>query len=1199
MVLRALLRLIEEHPAFLSWQREWEPGRPVWLEGAAGSFAAALAAALWRSHGRSLLWVVESVERAEGLQEDLEGFLSSGEGSSPVLLFMPLEALLYEDVALDRGAVAQRLKVLRALHRGQQVIVLCPVHALLQPTLPPAVFGAGEQVVEVGQSLPREALVERCRALGYQQVPLVARPGEFAVRGGVVDLFPPESERPLRVEFFGNEIESLRSFDPTTQRSLERLSRCSIGGSREVRLERERVQKALPRLRAALEEQTQRLTAQGLKATAQRLQERIAKEMALLERGEYFEGVERYLPFLYPQASTLLDYLEPQALVLLEEPALLQEVAERWREQIRAAYRHRVERGWGLAYPEVELELAWDVRKPPWRAHRCGIFLRRSSPPRQAKVVSFGVEPLEPWGERGWESLQRGLERHRRSGGRVLFATPQQGRLQQLLRSWKWEPVGAGEELPPPGGFGVCAERLQEGFLWHGEALLLLTDREVFGAPPPRRPRHRFTAPTWELLSPLELKPGDYVVHEVYGIGRYLGLTQQTVDGVERDYLLIEYAHQDRLYLPIEQMAKVQRYVGPEGHVPRLDSLTGTRWRRAKEQVRQAVEDLAKELLELQARRRMEPGHAFSPDTEWQKEMEAAFLYQETPSQKRAIEEVKRDMEAPHPMDRIICGDVGFGKTEIALRAAFKACMDGKQVAVLVPTTVLAQQHLYTFRERLGAFPIRVELLSRFRSPREQQEVLEGLRSGQVDIVIGTHRLLQEDVVFKDLGLLIVDEEQRFGVRQKEHLKRLRATVDVLTLTATPIPRTLQSALLGIRDMSVVLDPPAGRLPVETYVMPKEEGVVREAILRELERGGQVFYVHPRIRPLRRIARWLGELVPSARIAIAHGRLPEEELETVMFEFFSHRYDILVCTNIIENGLDVPNANTLLIEDCDRFGLAQLYQLRGRVGRSEQQAYAFLLYDPSKEMTSTAWARLEALREFADLGSGLRLALRDLELRGAGNLLGVEQHGFIAEVGFDLYCQLLEEAVRRLRGEEREEVLAEVPPVEVDLPVSAHLPEEYVSDMGIRMDFYRRLVVAKGLKEVEAIEAELRDRFGRLPQPASNLVRIARLREMAFSSGIRRIRVEDGELVAEFRREAAPAPGELRSLARRLADLGKERGPWRMRLSLQSLRVPLRAQTQAQILRDAEEVVYRWQRACGGEAEVLLPQEPSALSRKG
>jgi transcription-repair coupling factor (superfamily II helicase) len=699
------------------------------------------------------------------------------------------------------------------------------------------------------------------------------------------------------------------------------------------------------------------------------------------------------------------------------------------------------------------------------------------------------------------------LRRWQELGNRVLIATRQADRLIELL-----DEAGIGSMvreapglLPRPGQLVISHRPLNEGFKLPAARLCALTDREVFGWRRLRRPLRRRAAEGIPIGSLTDLRQDDYVVHINHGIGIYRGLVQRGAEGGQREYLLIEYAEGDRLYVPTEQFDRVQKYLGGEDERPAVHRLGGSEWERAKRRARKSAREMAAELIRLYAARHNRPGHAFAPDTPWQREMEDGFPYQETPDQLDAIQAVKQDMEQPRPMDRLICGDVGYGKTEVAMRAAFKAVMDGKQVAVLVPTTVLAQQHYTTFKERLSPYPVRLEMLSRFRSRPEQHKLVADLASGAVDIVVGTHRLLSKDVRFKDLGLVVVDEEQRFGVRHKEKLKQLRAVVDVITMTATPIPRTLNMALSGIRDMSLINDPPEGRTAVITRTLPREDGLIREAILRELERGGQVYLVHNRVESIGHVAQHTKHLVPHARLVVAHGQMDERQLENAMMQFYSGDAHILVTTTIIENGLDIPNANTLLVTDADRLGLAQLYQLRGRVGRSDRQAYAYLMWTPHKRLAETAEKRIAAIREFSELGSGFRVALRDLEIRGAGNLLGAEQHGFVASVGFELYLQMLADAVQEAKGETPEPH----PQVSVDLPVPAYLPEDYAPDRNQRIDLYRRLASAPNPDRLKALLEEIGDRFGRpLPPPAQHLVRLAGVKMLCARAGVQRVAME-------------------------------------------------------------------------------------------
>ena len=661
---------------------------------------------------------------------------------------------------------------------------------------------------------------------------------------------------------------------------------------------------------------------------------------------------------------------------------------------------------------------------------------------------------------------------------------------------------------------------LRTGYKLIDAGFVVLTDSEIFGAPRLHRAR-KTSHEGIPISSVLDLKEGDYVVHISHGIGFYRGITRLKTGDVEREYLLLEYAQNDKLYVPSDQIDRVQKYIGGEGVPPTVHRLGGSEWMRTTARVKKAVQEMARELVELYAWRQALGGHSFSPDTPWQQEMESAFPFNETPDQLGAIHDVKADLEITKPMDRLICGDVGYGKTEVAIRAAFKVVSDGKQVAILCPTTVLAQQHFNTFSERLAAFPINIELLSRFRTTKEQKATVEGVKFGTVDIVIGTHRLLSKDVEFKDLGLMVVDEEQRFGVKHKEKLKQMRKTVDALTMTATPIPRTLHMSLSGIRDMSIINDPPEGRMPIKTIVKEAEASAVREAIVRELDRGGQVFFVHNRVENIGHVADQVQKLVPYARLDTGHGQMPESELERVMMDFYEHKFDVLVCTTIIESGLDIPNANTIIVNDADKLGLAQLYQLRGRVGRSDRQAYAYLLYRPDKMLTEVAEKRLDAIREFTDFGSGYRIAMRDLEIRGAGNLLGAEQSGQMAAVGFDLYCRLLNEAVKELRGEEVEEI--QLPPVE--LPLDAFIPQGYISTEAQRILFYKKMAAVKSVADVQAVQDELEDRFGDPPRAVWNMLAMIRLRLRCYELGIASISMFRNQVQVNFGPGVRLAPG--------------------------------------------------------------------------
>ncbi len=1089
------------------------PGQSLRLLVSAEGPRPALVALLHAEAPCPLLLVTPGPEVARRLYEALRLYSPHPQA---VLFYPAGDTRPYERMSPDPALVAQRLTALERLRqwRGQETppLIVAEARAILQPTLSPVEWEQASQQVRRGGRLPLETTTRQWIEWGYRPARLVTAVGEIARRGGIVDIYPPTSPLPLRIELVGDEVESIRQFDPAGQRSLRQVASFLVLPPQEVPWwQRGQVVAYLRRAADA-----------GLRPE---VADELARDRSYLEQGIHFEGINLYAPLFQEERAGLPDHLPEEALVVLEEP-----------EQVRAALQDLHEQAEGVRFDLVQAgELPADFPLPYPSPEE--ITARLSHHPRveisaalpaeeETRPLALPFAPLRLYGGRLKEVLAEVAER-RQAGESVILVSHQAARLEHLLRERGLTPQA--------GRLEVIAGRLPVGGWACPEAhLALLSDREILGWAPPRRRalvrRPRQERAREDLLQ--QLRVGDYVVHEDHGFAVYEGLVHLALaDGVEREYLYLRYAGSDRLYVPVDRVDRVRRYIGAGEAPPALHHLGTADWERTKARVRKAVTDMARELLELYAAREVAQGFAFSPDQPWQAELEAAFPYIETEDQLRAVAQVKTDMEKPRPMDRLVCGDVGYGKTEVALRAAFKAVLDGKQVAVLVPTTVLAQQHFRTFQERLEPFPVNVEMLSRFRRPGEQKQIVERLAQGEVDIVIGTHRLLSRDVSFKDLGLVIVDEEQRFGVRHKEHLKKLRREVDVLTLTATPIPRTLHMGLTGLRDMSVIETPPEERVPLRTYVVPRDDRVIRGAILRELERGGQVYFVHNRVRSIYRVARRLADLVPEARLAIAHGQMPERDLERVMVEFVEGRYDVLVCTTIIESGLDIPNVNTILIDDAVMLGLAQLYQLRGRVGRGALRAYAYLLYRPGLRMGDAAQRRLQAILEATDLGAGLQIAIRDLEIRGAGNLLGAEQSGHIAAVGFDLYSRLLRQAVEELRQEGRlaapvpagqEEGLSEPAPVILDLPLPAYLPATYVDDPEVRLQVYRRLAEVRNAHQVREMARELRDRFGEPPPEARMLLDLLRLKVLALRAGACEVRAHDGEIHIRFPEGSRP-----------------------------------------------------------------------------
>lgn len=1040
-----------------------------------------IAALAGRRDGPTLA-LAASPGRATLLTEELSLYA----GDIPIALLPAGERLPYELAEDDPAAIAERDRALRQLRAGERAIVVASWAAVAEFRAGPETESAGTEV-RVGATLAPEALQRALEAGGYQFEALAEEPGVAARRGGILDVFPAGAEEPLRIEFFGDEIESIRRIDLGTQRSIERVAAA-----------------VLPPLAShtAAAQARAREVREAIEVTGEAA-EAIAQELELLAGGERSRFPGYFEPLL--NRATVFDYLGREALVVVDEreegmDALALHV--RRQEEARGALEGRGEIPAGL--PTLGLG-AGDVEQLI-EAHEARVELGRfGTEELGAERLPFQTAPA--FGGRIRDVVGQ-AEAWAEEGRAVVLASQQALRLADLMDEEGITPRLARtvEETPEPGVIAIVPATASGGFLL-GDTFALVSDEEVFGLRRTRRPQRRRRGITPNILTTLQ--PGDSVVHIDHGIGRFAGLTRRTADGVEREYLELEYAEGDRLFVPTDQLDSISAYVGPSDRPPSLTRLGSQEWARTKRRVRRAVAEIAQELLDLYARRAVARGDACPEDGPWQIEMEGAFPFVETPDQMQAITEVKADMESTKPMDRLIAGDVGYGKTEVAVRAAFKAVMAGRQVAVLVPTTVLAEQHGQTFRERMAGFPVETAVLSRFRSTHEQRDIVEGVSRGDIDIAIGTHRLLQRDVAFKDLGLVVIDEEQRFGVAHKERFRQMRAEVDTLTMSATPIPRTLQMSLAGIRDTSMVATPPEERLPIRSYVTGWDDEIVREAIQREMERGGQVYFVHNRVHNIERIALRLRELVPEAAIAIGHGQMPEERLERVMVEFGAGDYDVLLCTTIIESGLDLPNVNTIIINNANQFGLAQLYQLRGRVGRSANRAFAYFLYDRNRAISEPAQKRLAAIFEAAELGSGFQIALRDLEIRGAGNLLGAEQSGHIAAVGFDLFSRLVGEAVESLRGGleggDASGGPALPPAPRVELPVSASIPDRYVDDMETRLAIYERIAQIDSPRGVAEMEEELRDRFGEPPPLVQNLLGVSLLKAVGRQAGVERI----------------------------------------------------------------------------------------------
>jgi transcription-repair coupling factor (superfamily II helicase) len=1059
MNLSPLLSLIEKIPGYQKLKDELlEPQDKDIKLVVSDAFRSSIIAALHKGLNLPVLVIVSQPENAKRLYDELQTWCPI----SALLQYFPeIDFLAGEYSATDTFAVTERLRTLSSLTScrdisadGQSPLIVSSALAVVNRTLPRDGFIASCRVLNVRTNIDPLQLVKEWQDMGYESENIVEVPGTMSRRGGIVDVFSPDSELPARIEFVGNEVESIRLFDPKTQRSLQLVTSVTIVPAKESQ--------------------------------------------------QHISG------------DTILDYLPERSLLITDDLDELKAVIDKLDYEAEEFRQMKIQRGETvpnlpiLSWPDFEI----GIRKIGRRLTLCSWNIDSSD---KDCLQSLPLAPVPSYGGR-LVAFSEGLREMLKENCRIVVVSQQTNRLAELLEE---QDIPASqvlqvEQVPPLKSVTLVQGSLAEG--WDiRDICTLFTDNEIFGFVKQRRLfKKRPVRHHWFVSG---LTPGDYIVHIEHGIAKFAGLTKMLSEDIEREYLVLEYAAGDRLYVPTDQVDRVSRYVGAGDQLPTLSRLGTHEWARTKQRIKESVANIARELLSLYAAREVVPGFAFSPDNLWQQELESSFPYVETTDQSEAVYAVKSDMEKPEPMDRLVCGDVGYGKTEVALRAAFKSVLDGKQVALLVPTTVLAQQHFTTFRDRLQSFPLRVEMLSRFCTEKEQASIIEGLAAGTVDICIGTHRLLQKDVVFKDLGLMIIDEEQRFGVIHKEHFKKLRREIDILTLSATPIPRTLHMSLAGIRDMSTIETPPEERLPIKTYVGAYDERVIREAILCELERNGQVFFVHNRVHSIAMVANKLSSLVPEGRICIAHGQMPEGELESVMTDFVNHRSDILVTTTIIESGLDMPNVNTLIVDQADKLGLTQLYQLRGRVGRGSNNAYAYFFFDRGKQLTPEARKRLKTISEATELGAGFAIAMKDLEIRGAGNLLGVEQSGYIAAVGFDLYCRLLAEAVEDVKQGKAEEdgrKMLQTPVPTLALPLTAYIPEEYVSDLSTRLNFYQRLAATKQVQEIEGIALELSDRFGPMPKVVRNLLYVVEIKQLAAAAMVKSISAEDRQVVLNF-----------------------------------------------------------------------------------
>lgn len=1102
-----------------------EKKRPFLLSGAGDSVQNHLISAFSYFTGRPSVVVTSNEMKAKEVYEELKFYAPKG-----CWYFPAKDPLFYRADVRGLAIEEDRMKVFQALRENKAQIIVMSIEALYDRLMPRKAWESFILRRRIGDELPLEWLLARLAQMGYERNEQVEAPGQFSVRGGIIDIYPITEDTAYRLEMWGDEIDSIRVLDTETQRSAHRLEYITVFPVSEIMISDKQREKGILRIQKELKQGVENLQSQELNEEAERLEEITRNFLQRLEE-KRMRGLESYVSLFYDETVTILDYVAPESVIYLQDPARIMEKAKTLQDELGNSLTGRLKKGYLLPgqsnmFPVIEeIEAQWERFS---RVYLCGLLgsnqnafyikdiLRINS--RSINVIQ-GDEKL----------LLDELRTNIKLNYRTVVLTDSLLRVQRMVSNIIEEGLAAYayedmKEMPKRGSIAVAKGALGRGFSYPEAGFAVISMKEIAESGRRRQVKKRRKFKNGQKISSFsDLTVGDYVVHENHGVGIYHGIVQMEDGDSKRDYFKIVYKDGGALYVPTTSLDLLQRYVAGEDAKPKLNKLAGNDWQRTKNKVREGVAKLAEDLTALYAERENRKGYQYGEDTVWQKEFEEAFPFEETDDQLAAIEDTKHDMESPRIMDRLICGDVGYGKTEVAIRAAFKAVQDGKQVAFLAPTTILAQQHYQTFVNRMRDYPVNIELLSRFRTPKQMKAALEGTRIGSVDILIGTHRLLSKDVVFKDLGLLVVDEEQRFGVSHKEKMKAMKKDVDVLTLSATPIPRTLHMSLNGMRDMSLLEEAPQHRQPIQTYVMEDDSQTVREAIYRELGRGGQVFYLHNRVGSIEEAAGRVQTMVPEARVAYAHGQMSERELERVMLRFIEGEIDVLVCTTIIETGLDISNANTIIIENADTMGLAQLYQLRGRVGRSTRMAYAYFLYRPGKVLQEAAEKRLEAIGEFTEFGSGFKIAMRDLEIRGAGNILGPEQHGHMGAVGYELYCKLLQEAMQRIMNQP----VAEAFETTVYIKVNAYLPSTYIANEGQKLDIYKKIAAIRNEEDYYDMQDELTDRYADMPQCVSNLLDISYIKALANQAGSDLLEYKKGMLSLQFREDAPLDPLKL------------------------------------------------------------------------
>ena len=1112
MRLQGVMQPLKDNMKFKSiTEKISEKTFPINIYGISESGKSYIINGIFEENDNSMVVVTHSDVDAKNLYEDLSFY------TTDVFYFPVREVVFYNVDAISGDLRWARLKVIKEiLQNERKKIIVTSIDALTSLYTPKEYYLRYSMIIKTGDDIDLKEISKSLLQCGYERVEVVEGKGEFSFRGGILDVFPPTSAYPYRVELFGDEVDSIRTFNTESQRSIEKVEEFSIFPSKEVIVDDECRSRAVQNINEELKKVIANVSKEN-KESVEKIKGIVGKNIELLNNTYYFETIDSYLPFFYEKLDSFFDYLQGYTFVVDDfkrSSGKMESIYYEFNEN----YMSFLQRGDilpsqnSLLLNKGELEsklensslitLSSFLNKSDGLFNTVDIGFEEVTLNKYNGQLNMLIEDIQERKEKKYKTVILAGTRPR--GERLVKTLMEKG----IFSTYKdsIDKIEAGEVV-------ITFGNLLRGFDYPDLELSIISDKDIFGETRRKRSgkavRKKGVA---KITSFAELKPGDYVVHANHGIGVYKGIKQMAAGGTTRDYLDIVYDKGDKLYVPVDQLDLVQKYIGSEGNSPKINKLGGAEWQKAKAKARKSINEIAQDLVKLYAARATLKGHSFGKDTEWQRQFEDEFPYEETPDQLASLEEIKRDMESDKPMDRLLCGDVGYGKTEVAIRAAFKAVMDGKQVAFLVPTTILADQHYNNFIKRFSDFPIKIDMISRFRTPKQQKATLQALKEGNVDILIGTHRLVSKDIVFKDLGLLIVDEEQRFGVAQKEKIKGMKKNVDVLTLSATPIPRTLHMSLTGVRDISVIETPPEDRYPIQTYVVEQNDQLIRDAILREIGRGGQVYFVYNRVESIDSMANYIRDLVPECKVGIMHGQMTEKELETEMIAFMNKEYDVLVCTTIIETGIDISNVNTMIVHNADKMGLSQLYQLRGRVGRANRIAYAYFIYTKDKILTEVAEKRLKALKDFTELGSGFKIAMRDLEIRGAGNMMGSSQHGHMASIGYDLYCRMLEDTIKLIKGEIENE------PIEtsVDIKVDAFIPSSYITDEIQKIEVYKKIAAIENINDFMEIKSELEDRYSSIPDSVYNLMDIAYIKSICKGLYIEDIKETAKELRFKF-----------------------------------------------------------------------------------